>query len=201
MADNGQNKPNKEKDPNRVLLFVTKVIGSISLRVIVIAILIGVLILLICLGKRRRRPEIAGRLSISVNPPDISQSPPIMDVDLSMLGLKGKVPLTAILNLNHSLSGSYRAILEPIMDLAENLYFEAADAAASRLWVYIPAPDRERVICCNGSDTLEKEARYSLVSHGVLTVVVEDNAETFRMNFGYAGSPMGETDHESRENS
>ena len=39
MADNGQNKPNKEKDPNRVLLFVTKVIGSISLRVIVIAIL------------------------------------------------------------------------------------------------------------------------------------------------------------------
>lgn len=182
-------------------LYLTLFSFSLWIPLIVIAILIGVLILLICLGKRRRRPEIAGRLSISVNPPDISQSPPIMDVDLSMLGMKGKVPLTAILNLNHSLSGSYRAILEPIMDLAENLYFEAADAAASRLWVYIPAPDRERVICCNGSDTLEKEARYSLVSHGVLTVVVEDNAETFRMNFGYAGSPMGETDHESRENS
>ena len=181
-------------------LYLTLFSFSLWIPVIAILILIGVLILLICLGKRRRRPEIAGRLSISVNPPDISQSPPIMDVDLSMLGMKGKVPLTAILNLNHSLNGSYRAILEPIMDLAENLCFEAADASASRLWVYIPAPDRERVICCNGSDTLEKEARYSLASHGVLTIVVEDNSETFRMNFGYAGSSMGETDHESAKN-
>jgi|GEM_PF-1574016 len=157
---------------------------------VVAAIAVGVILLI----KKITQPLIGGKLKISVVLPSelAHMTPPELEVDLSILNRKGKVPLDMVLSSDMTTGSMYSQALSGISGFASKLALEAADKNSTALYLHIPGTDKSVTVQFNNLP-IEKASKQKLVANASSTLVYGSFGTEYRITFNFGDSNWGGT--------